>query len=157
MPLVKRNIEPRHLCRGALPEGIGSELECVMNNTLSAIIRQLSSLSKTHIHRQTHTNTSTPVLVNKRLLKVSSRKKHRSIFFFFGTSKASSGCNPVNFSVTMVHTVCSLFVYGTRSHAFIVNPEAVIDLAVVMVTEPEVTGLTAALQQLHIGTRRVEM
>ncbi|KAI5627463.1 wiskott-Aldrich syndrome protein family member 3, partial [Silurus asotus] len=46
MPLLKRNIEPRHLCRGALPEGIGSELECVMNNTLSAIIRQLSSLSK---------------------------------------------------------------------------------------------------------------
>ncbi|KAL7835453.1 hypothetical protein SRHO_G00278000 [Serrasalmus rhombeus] len=46
MPLVKRNIEPRHLCRGALPDGIGSELECVMNNTLSAIIRQLSSLSK---------------------------------------------------------------------------------------------------------------
>lgn len=46
MPLVKRNIEPRHLSRGALPEGIGSELECVTNNTLSAIIRQLSSLSK---------------------------------------------------------------------------------------------------------------
>ncbi|KAM6976399.1 wiskott-Aldrich syndrome protein family member 3b [Aplochiton taeniatus] len=46
MPLVKRNIDPRHLCRGQLPEGIGSELECVMNNTLSAIIRQLSSLSK---------------------------------------------------------------------------------------------------------------
>lgn len=46
MPLVKRNIDPRHLCRGELPEGIGSELECVMNNTLSAIIRQLSSLSK---------------------------------------------------------------------------------------------------------------
>uniref|UniRef100_A0AAZ3RIC7 Wiskott-Aldrich syndrome protein family member n=1 Tax=Oncorhynchus tshawytscha TaxID=74940 RepID=A0AAZ3RIC7_ONCTS len=46
MPLVKRNIEPRHLCRGGLPEGIGSELECVTNNTLSAIIRQLSSLSK---------------------------------------------------------------------------------------------------------------
>ncbi|XP_057178343.1 wiskott-Aldrich syndrome protein family member 3b [Triplophysa rosa] len=46
MPLVKRNIEPRHLCRGVLPDGIGSELECVMNNTLSAIIRQLSSLSK---------------------------------------------------------------------------------------------------------------
>ncbi|XP_036846396.1 wiskott-Aldrich syndrome protein family member 3-like isoform X2 [Oncorhynchus mykiss] len=44
MPLVKRNIEPRHLCRGGLPEGIGSELECVTNNTLSAIIRQLSSL-----------------------------------------------------------------------------------------------------------------
>ncbi|XP_055799438.1 actin-binding protein WASF3-like isoform X3 [Salvelinus fontinalis] len=44
MPLVKRNIEPRHLCRGGLPEGIGCELECVTNNTLSAIIRQLSSL-----------------------------------------------------------------------------------------------------------------
>ncbi|KAJ8276396.1 hypothetical protein COCON_G00081480 [Conger conger] len=46
MPLVKRNIEPRHLCRGPLPEGIGSELDCVTNNNLSAIIRQLSSLSK---------------------------------------------------------------------------------------------------------------
>uniref|UniRef100_A0A667XS13 Wiskott-Aldrich syndrome protein family member n=1 Tax=Myripristis murdjan TaxID=586833 RepID=A0A667XS13_9TELE len=46
MPFVKRNIEPRHLCHGAVPEGIGSELECVTNNTLSAIIRQLSSLSK---------------------------------------------------------------------------------------------------------------
>lgn len=57
----------------------------------------------------------------------------------------------------MVHTVCSLFVYGPRSHAFIVNPEAVIDLAVVMVIEPEVTGLTTALQQPHIGTRRAEM
>ncbi|XP_047611809.1 actin-binding protein WASF3 isoform X1 [Phacochoerus africanus] len=46
MPLVKRNIEPRHLCRGALPEGITSELECVTNSTLAAIIRQLSSLSR---------------------------------------------------------------------------------------------------------------
>ncbi|KAI9519534.1 hypothetical protein NQZ68_027715 [Dissostichus eleginoides] len=46
MPLVKRNIVPRHLCRGELPVGIDSELECVMNNTLSSIIRQLSSLSK---------------------------------------------------------------------------------------------------------------
>lgn len=48
MPLVKRNIEPKHLCRGALPETISNELECVTNNTLSAIIRQLSSLSKTY-------------------------------------------------------------------------------------------------------------
>lgn len=108
-----------------------------------------------HTFTDTFTNTSTPVLVNKRLLRASTRKKHTSIFL--GTWKASSGCNPVNFSVTMVHTVCSLFVYGTRSHAFIVNPEAVIDLPVVMVIEPEVTGLTAALQQPHIGTRRVEM
>ncbi|XP_059208386.1 actin-binding protein WASF3-like [Centropristis striata] len=46
MPLVKRNIQPRHLCHGAVPDRIGNELECVTNNTLSAIIRQLSSLSK---------------------------------------------------------------------------------------------------------------
>ncbi|CAK6953785.1 actin-binding protein WASF3-like [Scomber scombrus] len=46
MPLVKRNIEPRHLCHSAVPDGISNELECVTNNTLSAIIRQLSSLSK---------------------------------------------------------------------------------------------------------------
>ncbi|KAG7217332.1 hypothetical protein INR49_027876 [Caranx melampygus] len=46
MPLVKRNIEPRHLCHGTVPDGVGNELECVTNNTLSAIIRQLSSLSK---------------------------------------------------------------------------------------------------------------
>ncbi|XP_009321602.1 PREDICTED: wiskott-Aldrich syndrome protein family member 3-like [Pygoscelis adeliae] len=46
MPLVKRNIEPRHLCRGALPEGVTSELECVTNSTLAAIIKQLGSLSR---------------------------------------------------------------------------------------------------------------
>jgi len=46
MPLVKRNIEPRHLCRGALPEGVTSELECVTNSTLAAIIKQLGSLSE---------------------------------------------------------------------------------------------------------------
>lgn len=46
MPLVKRNIEPRHLCHSAVPDGIDNELECVTNNTLSAIIRQLSSLSE---------------------------------------------------------------------------------------------------------------
>ncbi|KAM4726872.1 actin-binding protein WASF3 [Anableps anableps] len=46
MPLIKRNIEPRHLCQGAVPDRIGNELECVTNNTLSAIIRQLSCLSK---------------------------------------------------------------------------------------------------------------
>lgn len=57
MPLVKRNIDPRHLCRGELPEGIGSELECVMNNTLSAIIRQLSSLSKAPTVTEKHTRT----------------------------------------------------------------------------------------------------
>lgn len=49
MPLVKRNIEPRHLCRGALPEGVTSELECVTNSTLAAIIKQLGSLSKSQL------------------------------------------------------------------------------------------------------------
>uniref|UniRef100_A0A8C9RV31 Wiskott-Aldrich syndrome protein family member n=1 Tax=Scleropages formosus TaxID=113540 RepID=A0A8C9RV31_SCLFO len=46
MPLVKRSIEPRHLCRGALPEGVTNELECVTNSTLAAIIKQLGSLSR---------------------------------------------------------------------------------------------------------------
>lgn len=49
MPLVKRNIEPRHLCRGALPDGVTSELECVTNSTLAAIIKQLGSLSKSPV------------------------------------------------------------------------------------------------------------
>ncbi|XP_030055058.1 actin-binding protein WASF1 [Microcaecilia unicolor] len=46
MPLVKRNIDPRHLCHTALPRGIKNELECVTNISLANIIRQLSSLSK---------------------------------------------------------------------------------------------------------------
>eukprot|EP00063_Salmo_salar_P088008 XP_014062843.1 PREDICTED: wiskott-Aldrich syndrome protein family member 3-like [Salmo salar] len=46
MPLVKRSIEPRHLCRGAVPDGVTSELECVTNSTLAAIIKQLGSLSR---------------------------------------------------------------------------------------------------------------
>ncbi|XP_030636401.1 wiskott-Aldrich syndrome protein family member 3 [Chanos chanos] len=46
MPLVKRSIEPRHLCHGALPDGVTSELECVTNSTLAAIIKQLGSLSR---------------------------------------------------------------------------------------------------------------
>ncbi|XP_041932834.1 wiskott-Aldrich syndrome protein family member 2 [Alosa sapidissima] len=46
MPLVTRNIEPRHLCRQSLPNTIKSELECVTNITLANIIRQLGSLSK---------------------------------------------------------------------------------------------------------------
>ncbi|XP_028936218.1 wiskott-Aldrich syndrome protein family member 2 [Ornithorhynchus anatinus] len=45
MPLVTRNIEPRHLCRKALPS-VRSELECVTNITLANVIRQLGSLSK---------------------------------------------------------------------------------------------------------------
>ncbi|XP_063060250.1 actin-binding protein WASF3 [Engraulis encrasicolus] len=46
MPMLKRSVEPRHVSRTSIPESIGSELECVNNATLSAVIRQLSSLSK---------------------------------------------------------------------------------------------------------------
>nr|XP_057903964.1 actin-binding protein WASF2-like [Doryrhamphus excisus] len=46
MPLVTRNIEPRHVCRQSIPTSIRSELECVTNNSLANIIRQLGSLSK---------------------------------------------------------------------------------------------------------------
>ncbi|KAK1805485.1 hypothetical protein P4O66_019784 [Electrophorus voltai] len=46
MPLVKRSIEPRHLCHTALPRSVKNELECVTNVSLSNVIRQLSSLSK---------------------------------------------------------------------------------------------------------------
>ncbi|CAL9691399.1 unnamed protein product [Knipowitschia caucasica] len=46
MPLVTRNIEPRHLCRQTIPSNIRSELECVTNISLANIIRQLGSLSK---------------------------------------------------------------------------------------------------------------
>ncbi|KAG5284871.1 hypothetical protein AALO_G00031430 [Alosa alosa] len=46
MPMLKRSVEPHHVCRTEIPECIEIELECVNNATLSAIIRQLSSLSK---------------------------------------------------------------------------------------------------------------
>ncbi len=46
MPLVTRNIEPRHVCRQTLPSNIRSELECVTNISLANIIRQLGSLSE---------------------------------------------------------------------------------------------------------------
>lgn len=45
MPLVTRNIEPRHLCRQTLPS-VRNELECVTNITLANVIRQLGSLSE---------------------------------------------------------------------------------------------------------------
>ncbi|XP_004642925.1 wiskott-Aldrich syndrome protein family member 2 [Octodon degus] len=45
MPLVTRNIEPRHLCRQKLPS-VRNELECVTNIDLANVIRQLGSLSK---------------------------------------------------------------------------------------------------------------
>ena len=45
MPLVTRNIKPRHLCPQTLPS-VRNELECKTNITLANIIRQLGSLSK---------------------------------------------------------------------------------------------------------------
>ncbi|CAH1798507.1 unnamed protein product [Owenia fusiformis] len=45
MPLVKRVVEPSHLSRGIVAKGIQNELECVTNNTLANVIRQLSNLS----------------------------------------------------------------------------------------------------------------
>ena len=46
MPLIKRGIEPVNLSRTHVAPGIQNELECVTNNTLANVIRQLSSLSK---------------------------------------------------------------------------------------------------------------
>ena len=46
MPLIKRSVEPIELSRSALAPGVRNELECVTNNTLANVIRQLSSLSR---------------------------------------------------------------------------------------------------------------
>ncbi|XP_054635690.1 actin-binding protein WASF3-like [Dunckerocampus dactyliophorus] len=46
MPLVQRIIEPKFLCRGTLPDAVASELECVTNSTLAAVIKQLGGLSR---------------------------------------------------------------------------------------------------------------
>ncbi|XP_062420602.1 actin-binding protein WASF3-like isoform X2 [Pungitius pungitius] len=57
MPLVKRLIEPRFLCRGALPDGVISELECVTNSTLAAVIKQLGGLKDIFTELFTEANT----------------------------------------------------------------------------------------------------
>ncbi|XP_041351789.1 wiskott-Aldrich syndrome protein family member 2-like [Gigantopelta aegis] len=46
MPLTKRNIEPTYVSRVEVPPNVRNELECVTNNTLANVIRELSSLSK---------------------------------------------------------------------------------------------------------------
>ena len=46
MPLIKRGIQPINLSRDTVASGVKNELECVTNNTLANVIRQLSSLSK---------------------------------------------------------------------------------------------------------------
>lgn len=45
MPFYKRTIEPSYLSQVKVPNDIPNELECVANQTLANIIRQLSSLS----------------------------------------------------------------------------------------------------------------
>ena len=46
MPFVQRLLEPTHVSRVEVGQGVKNELECVTNHTLGNIIRQLSSLSK---------------------------------------------------------------------------------------------------------------
>lgn len=41
MPLIKREVEPTELSRGSIAPGIRNELECVTNNTLANVIRQV--------------------------------------------------------------------------------------------------------------------
>ena len=45
MPLVKREIEPVHVSRVPVAQGIQNELEYVTNASLANIIRQLASLA----------------------------------------------------------------------------------------------------------------
>jgi len=45
MPFNKRTIEPINLTQVQVPKDIPNELECVANQTLANVIRQLSSLS----------------------------------------------------------------------------------------------------------------
>ncbi len=45
MPFNKRTIEPIKLSQVQVPKDIPNELECVANQTLANVIRQLSSLS----------------------------------------------------------------------------------------------------------------
>ena len=46
MPLVKRAVEPVFVCRAALNQKIKNELDGVVVNSLSGLIKQLSSVSK---------------------------------------------------------------------------------------------------------------
>ena len=45
MPFQKRTVEPVRLSQVQVPHDIPNELECVANQTLANVIRQLSSLS----------------------------------------------------------------------------------------------------------------
>lgn len=46
MPFIQRIVEPTHVSRVEVGQGIQNELECVTNHSLANIIRQLSTLSK---------------------------------------------------------------------------------------------------------------
>ncbi|KAH3724870.1 actin-binding protein WASF3-like [Dreissena polymorpha] len=46
MPFIQRIVEPVRVSHGAIDRSIQNELECVTNNSLANIIRQLSSLSQ---------------------------------------------------------------------------------------------------------------
>lgn len=46
MPFIQRIVEPTHVSRVEVGQGIHNELECVTNHSLANIIRQLSTLSK---------------------------------------------------------------------------------------------------------------
>ena len=45
MPLVKREIEPVHVSRVPVAQGVQNELEYMTNSSLANVIRQLSSLA----------------------------------------------------------------------------------------------------------------
>lgn len=46
MPVVKRNVEPTHLCRAPLPEKCSNDLEQNVVNSMAGLIQQLASISK---------------------------------------------------------------------------------------------------------------
>lgn len=67
-----------------------------------------------HTFTDTFTNTSTPVLVNKRLLKGSSRKKHTSIFFW-EHEKHPQAVTPL-ISAWRWYTLCVASLYTGQDH-----------------------------------------
>jgi hypothetical protein len=46
MPLAVRYVEPKHLCRRPLPNGVKNELQAVAVLSLAGAMRQISSLAK---------------------------------------------------------------------------------------------------------------
>ena len=52
MPLIKREVEPTELSRGAIAPGIRNELECVTNNTLANVVRQVRIIFRRYVQNQ---------------------------------------------------------------------------------------------------------